>query len=108
MRRQVYARVYIQVDQVQSTRDRTRETGMQQGAFETRFSQGSYPPVLDLAKLTPQQLDQYEAVLADELEAVRIATVRLKIFDAANSYVLAGGRSEDELRNAILKANMPQ
>ncbi|HEY5056954.1 MAG TPA: hypothetical protein VII58_12395 [Acidobacteriaceae bacterium] len=105
---QLYARLYIQADQVQTTRDRTRETGMQQGAFETRFSHGSYPPDLDLSKLTLQQLDEYEKVLADELESVRVATVRLKIFDTANSYLLSGGGSEDELRKAILKANMPQ
>lgn len=105
---ELYARLYIQTAQVETTRERARETGMQQGAFETRFSHGSYPPVLDVSKLTPQQLDEYDKVLADELEAVRIATVRLKIFDAANSSVLSGKSSEAELRNAILKANMPQ
>ena len=81
---------------------------MRQGAFEARFSHGTYPPVLDLSKLTQQQLDEYEAILADELEAVRVATARLKIFDAANDYVLSGGRSESEIRDAIVKANMPQ
>jgi hypothetical protein len=105
---QVFARLYIQADQVQSTRERTRDAGIQQGAFETRFSQGIYPPVFDVSKLTPQHLDEYEALLANELESVRIATVRLKIFDAANNYVLSGRRSEGELREAILRANMPQ
>jgi hypothetical protein len=60
------------------------------------------------AQMTPQDLSEYEALLADELEAVRIARVRLKIFSAANDYVLGGGTSESDVRAAILKANMPQ
>jgi hypothetical protein len=105
---EIYARVYFQVDQVQTTRDQVRALGIRQGAFETRFSHGTYPPVFDLSKLTPQQLDEYEALLADELEGVRVGMSRLKIFAAANDYVLSGGMSQDDLRKAILKANMPQ
>jgi hypothetical protein len=105
---EIHARVYIQSDLVESFRERTRELGVRQGAFETRFSHGTYPPVFDLSSLTPQQLDEYDALLADELETYRIGIARLKIFAAANDYVLFGGVSEDELRKAILKANMPQ
>ena len=105
---EIHARVYIQSDLVESFRERTRELGVRQGAFETRFSHGTYPPVFDLSSLTPQQLDEYDALLADELETYRIGIARLKIFAAANDYVLSGGVSEDELRKAILKANMPQ
>jgi len=105
---EIYARVYIQADQVQQTRDRVRELGIAQGAFETRYAHGSYPQDVGIAKLTPAQLDEYERLLADELEEVRIANVRLKIFDAADNYVLLGGRSEDDARKAILKANMPR
>ncbi len=68
---EIFARVEIQVDQVQSTRDQVRALGIRQGAFETRFSQGTYPPAFELSRLTPQQLDEYEALLADELEGVR-------------------------------------
>jgi hypothetical protein len=105
---EIHARVYIQSDLVESFRERTRELGARRGAFETRFSHGTYPPVFDLSSLTPQQLDEYDALLADELETYRIGIVRLNIFAAANDYVLFGGTSEDELRKAILKANMPQ
>jgi hypothetical protein len=105
---EIHARVYIQSDLVESFRERTRELGARRGAFETRFSHGTYPPVFDLSSLTPQQLDEYDALLADELETYRIGIARLKIFAAANDYVLSGGVSEDELRKAILKANMPQ
>lgn len=105
---EIYARNYIQAEQVQEYRDRVRQIGIQQGAFETRFSHGTYPPVFDLSKLTPLQLDEYEAILTDQLEEIRVATSRLKIFNAANEYVLSGGRSEKEIREAILKANSPQ
>ena len=105
---EIYARVYIQSDQVTQTRERVRELGIRQGAFETRFSRGTYPPDMSQAQMTPQDLNEYETILADELEAVRIAQVRLRIFGAANDYVLGGGTSETELRQAILKANMPQ
>jgi hypothetical protein len=105
---EIYARVYIQSDQVSETRERVRELGIRQGAFETRFSHGTYPPDMSGAQMTPQDLSEYEALLADELEAVRIARVRLKIFSAANDYVLGGGTSESDVRAAILKANMPQ
>lgn len=104
---EIYARGYIQVDQVQTTRERARDAGIGQGAFETRFSHGVYPPTIDLAKLKPQQLDEYDVLLSEQLEAVRISRVRLKIFAAANDYILAGGRSDDDLRKAILRANMP-
>ena len=105
---EIYARLSIQVDQVQATRDQVRALGIRQGAFETRFSGGTYPPVFDLSRLTPQQLDEYEALLADELEGVRNANSRLKVFAAANDYVMSGGVSVVELRKAILKANTPQ
>jgi hypothetical protein len=105
---EIYARVYIQADQVSDTRERVREAGIRQGAFETRFSQGTYPPDMSGARMTPQDLDEYEKVLADEMEEVRIARVRLRIFGAANDYVLGGGTSEVDVRRAILKANMPQ
>jgi hypothetical protein len=105
---EIYARVYLQVDQVQATRDHARELGILQGGYETRFSGGTYPPVFDLSRLTPQQLDEYEELLADELEGVRIGISRLRIFAAANDYVLSGGLSQDELRKAILKANTPR
>ncbi len=105
---EIYARVEIQVDQVQQTRDRVRELGMRQGAFETRFAHGTYPPTFDPSRLTPQELDEYEVVLSDELEGVRVGISRLKIFAAANDYVLSGGSDEVELRKAIVKANMPQ
>ena len=58
------------------------------------------------AQMTLQDLNEYEEILADELEAVRIARVRLGVFGAANDYVL-GGQSSD-LRQAILKANVTQ
>jgi hypothetical protein len=105
---EIYARVYLQADQVTTTRESVRELGIRQGAFETRFSRGTYPPDLSEARMTPQDLDEYGKLLADELEEVRIARVRLRIFGAANDYVLGGGTSEADLRNAILKANMPQ
>jgi len=105
---EVYARSYIQTDQVQWTRDRVRDLGIRQGAFEGRFSQGTYPAVVDVARFTPQQLDEYEEVLADELEEVRIAQVRLRIFAAANDYVLSGGLDQEEMRKALVKANTPQ
>ena len=104
---EVYARSYIQTDQVQQTRDRVRDRGIRQGAFEGRFSRGMYPAVADVARFTPQQLDEYEALLADELEEVRIAQLRLKIFAAANDYVLSGGRDQEEMRKALVKANTP-
>jgi hypothetical protein len=105
---EIYARVIFQSDQVSQTRERVRELGIRQGAFETRFSHGTYPPDMSGAQMTTQDLDEYEAILADELEEVRIARVRLRIFGAANDYVLGGGTSEDDVRKAILKANMPQ
>jgi len=103
---EIYARVYLQNDQVNETREQVRALGIRQGAFETRFSHGTYPPDMSGAQMTAQDLDEYEKVLADELEAVRIARVRLKIFGAANDYVLSGGTSELEARQAILKANV--
>jgi hypothetical protein len=103
---EIYARVYLQNDQVNETREQVRALGIRQGAFETRFSHGTYPPDMSGAQMTAQDLDEYEKVLADELEAVRIARVRLRIFGAANDYVLGGGTSEDDLRQAILKANV--
>jgi hypothetical protein len=105
---EVYARAYIQADQVQWTRDRVRDLGIRQGAFEGRYSRGRYPAVPDVARFTPQQLDEYETVLADELEEVRIAQVRLRIFAAANDYLLSGGRDQEEMRKALVKANTPQ
>ena len=93
---------------MQETRERVRLLGEQQGAVETRYSHGIYPPDIDLAGLTPQQLDEYEAVLASELEAARIAQARLRIFASANDYVLSGGVSESGFRDAISKANLPQ
>jgi hypothetical protein len=105
---EIYARVYFQSDQVNETREQVRELGIRQGAFETRFSHGTYPPDMSGAQMTPQDLDEYEKVLADELEGVRIARARLKIFGAANDYVLGGGTSETEIRQAILKANVQQ
>jgi hypothetical protein len=47
-------------------------------------------------------------VLSDELESVRVASSRLRIFAAANDYVLSGGTDDIEIRKAIVKANMPQ
>ena len=105
---EIYARNYVQADQVQEYRDRVRVLGIEQGAFESRFARGSYPPAFDLAKLTPQQLDEYEAILTAQLEEIRVAASRLRIFNASNEYVLAGGRNESEIRAAILKANSPQ
>ena len=93
---------------MQSTRERVRDLGIAQTAFETRYAHGTYPPQIDIAKLTPPQLDEYDKLLSDELEAVRIARVRLRIFAAANDYVISGGTSEEEVRRALLKANMPQ
>ena len=49
---EIYARVYIQSDQVTQTRERARELGMRQGAFETRFSHGTYPPDMSHAQMT--------------------------------------------------------
>ena len=98
----------IQIGQVESTRDQVRAQGIRQGAFETRFSQGTYPPAFELSQLTPQQVDEYEALLAEELEGVRVASSRLRIFAAANDYVLSGGVDEEKLRDAIVKANLPQ
>jgi hypothetical protein len=105
---EIYAHLNFQTQQVAETRERVRLLGEQQGAFETRFSHGTYPPDIDLAGLTPQQLDEYEAVLASELEAVHIGQARLRIFAAANEYVLSGGVGESGFREAILRANMPQ
>jgi hypothetical protein len=105
---EIYAHLSFQNEQVQETRERVRLLGEQQGAFETRFSRGTYPPDIDLAGLTPQQLDEYEAVLASELEAARLAQARLRIFAAANEYVLSGGVSESGFREAIIRANTPQ
>lgn len=105
---EIYARVSFQIDQVASTRDHVRDLGTRQGGFETRFSHGTYPAVFNLSALTSQQLDEYEAVLAEELEGVRVANSRMRIFAAANDYVLAGGTSETEIRKAIVKANTPQ
>jgi hypothetical protein len=105
---EIYARVSIQIGQVESTRDQVRALGIRQGAFETRFSHGTYPPEFELSRLTPQQLDEYEALLADELEGVRVASSRMRIFAAANDYVLSGGVDEEKLRDAIVKANVPQ
>jgi hypothetical protein len=105
---EIYARVSIQIGQVESTRDQVRALGIRQGGFETRFSQGTYPPAFELSRLTPQQLDEYEALLAEELEGVRVASSRLRIFAAANDYVLSGGVDEEKLRDAIVKANVPQ
>lgn len=105
---EIYARVYLQNDQVTETREQVRALGIRQGAFETRFSHGTYPPDMSGAQMTSKDMDEYEALLADELEVVRIARVRVKIFGAANDYVLGGGTSESDLRKAILKANMPQ
>ena len=51
---------------------------------------------------------EYEAVLASELEAARLAQARLRIFAAANEYVLSGGVSESGFREAIIRANTPQ
>jgi hypothetical protein len=39
---------------------------------------------------------------------VRIANSRLRIFAAANDYVMSGGPTRVEVRKAIVKANMPQ
>jgi hypothetical protein len=105
---EIYAHLNFQNQQVQETRERVRLLAEQQGAFETRFSNGTYPPDIDLAGLPPQQLEEYEAVLASELEASRLAQARLRIFAASNDYVLSGGVSESGFRDAILKANMPQ
>jgi hypothetical protein len=105
---EIYARVSIQIGQVDETREQVRALGIRQGAFETRFSHGTYPPAFELSRLTSQQLDEYEALLADELEGVRVASSRLRIFAAANDYVLSGGVEETKLRDAILKANTPQ
>ncbi len=105
---EIYARVYIQNNQVEATRDRARDLGIAQGAFETRYAHGTYPPQIDIAKLTPAQLDEYDKLLSEELEGVRIARLRLKIFAAADAYMLSGGTSEEEVRRAILKASLPQ
>ena len=105
---EIHDRLYIQIDQVQETRQRVRDLGTAQGAFETRFAHGTYPPQIDISKLTPQQLDEYEKLLSDELEGVRVANSRLKIYVTADDYILSGGMDEAELRNAIMKANTPQ
>jgi len=105
---EAYARLYIQADQVQSTRERVRDLGIAQSAFETRYAHGTYPPQVEIAKLSPDQLEEYDKLLSEELEAVRIARVRLRIFAAANDYVMSGGTSEEEVRRALLKANTTQ
>lgn len=105
---EIHARVYMQADQVEASRERVRQIGMQQGAFETRFSHGAYPPQVDIARLTPAQLDEYEAILADELESVRLNQVRLRTFAIENDYVLAGGLTDDGLRQAIQGSNGAQ
>ena len=70
---EIYARVYLQNDQVTETREQVRALGIRQGAFETRFSHGTYPPDMSGAQMTSKDMDEYEALLADELEVVRIA-----------------------------------
>jgi len=99
----IYARVYLQSERVEDAHLRSREYNMRQTAFESRFAKGAYPPALDISRLTPQQLDEYEAFLTDALEAARVTNTRLKIFIAANDYVLSGGKSEQSLRDAQLK-----
>jgi hypothetical protein len=106
---EIYAVVYNNgLQAVVSTRQQVREQEMRQVAFETRFSHGTYPPLVDFAKLTPQQLDEYEALLADQMEAVRVAIVRLKLFRASNDYALSGGVSSEGLRQAFVNANAPR
>jgi hypothetical protein len=77
---------------------------LRQGAFETRFSHGTFPATFQLSQLTPKQLDDYEALLSDELEAARYVNARLRQFNAANEYVLAGGLDREELNQATAHA----
>lgn len=105
---ETYANVYSISDLVRESREQLRVLEMRQGAFETRFSHGTYPPEFELSRLTPQQLDDYEALLADELEGIRIESNRLRVFAAANDYVLSGNLNWDDLHKAVVQASTPQ
>ena len=100
--------MYSISDLVRESREQLRVLEMRQGAFETRFSHGTYPPEFELSRLTPQQLDDYEALLADELEGIRIESNRLQVFAAANDYVLSGNLNWDDLHKAVVQASTPQ
>jgi len=100
---EIYSRLFLYVDRVTATRSAYQDTATAQNVFEMRFSKGSEPPVFDVSRLTPGQLDEYEAILMKELDALRMADFRLRMFSAADAYVLAGGESEDGMRNAAMK-----
>ncbi len=105
---ETYANVYSIVDLVQESREQLRVLEMQQGAFETRFSRGTYPPEFELSRLTQQQLGDYEVLLANELEGVRIEGNRLRVFATANDYVLSGSLNWDDLHKSVVKESTPQ
>lgn len=66
-------------------------------AFESRFDDAGPSSTPDLSRMTPEQLDQYSAMLTRNLTLRDTIVNRSKIFDAANLAILNGATSEDEV-----------
>jgi hypothetical protein len=70
-------------------------------AFETRFDDAGPSSTPDLARMTPEQLDQYSAMLTRNLALRDTIVNRSKIFDAADLAILDGATSRDDVAKRI-------
>lgn len=71
-------------------------------AFETRFDDGEPSSTPDLSRMSPEQLDQYSAILTRNLALAGTIVNRAKIYDAADLAILEGVTSTDEIGQRIL------
>jgi hypothetical protein len=70
-------------------------------AFETRFDDAGPSSTPDLSRMTPEQLDQYSAMLTRNLALRDTIVNRSKIFDAVDLAILEGATSRDEIGKRI-------
>lgn len=70
-------------------------------AFESRFDDAQPSSTPDLARMTPDQLEQYSALLTRNLALRDTIVNRSKIFDLAVAAVLNGATSRDDMVKRI-------
>lgn len=98
---EMYTRMYWQHDIVMGHIDDWFKDETALSAFEYRFDDAGPSSTPDLARMTPDQLDQYSVLLTRNI-AIRDALAgRLKLYATELEAVLNGASSEDDLLRII-------
>ncbi len=110
----LYTYVYFLLEQSNDSGRYLVGVQLERNTFEARFSAGTPQGALDqsqglagqpdLSRMTMPELDEYSALLTKDMMAQRASRRRLVMLDGANSALLNGATTTDQLVNSLQTA----